>query len=195
MDLFLGLSAPVLRMFRLGRIGRVLRSLNCGKGLQNLLSHISQSLPALLNIFNFFFVILLVYSLMGMYLFGHIENVGALDDVFNFDTLKGSMMVVFEVSQISHIKITYFRQLRIDFSSPTIFELKSAIYRNYPRIIAAICLFVLSNAGFDVCRMGRHFQEYHEHEGLRAAQQCDRKSGNLRILLHWCDLHAVVHRS
>jgi voltage-gated cation channel len=55
------------------------------------------SLPALFNIGALLALITFIYAIIGMSLFGHVKQVGALDDMVNFTTFGRSMQLLFRL--------------------------------------------------------------------------------------------------
>ena len=91
-------TPSVLRVARVLRIGRLLRYFNSAKGIRRLLVALVISLPALFNIGALLFLVLFIYSIIGMANFGYVKKNGALNEVVNFDTFGNSMMVLFRLS-------------------------------------------------------------------------------------------------
>jgi len=83
----LGTNPTLMRVLRMVRVARVLRTLRVVKsahGLKMLLSMLILSLPALGNILGIFLLVLLVYSLLAMQLFGDTPRGEFLNDDANF---------------------------------------------------------------------------------------------------------------
>lgn len=55
------------------------------------------SLPALFNIGALLALITFIYAIIGMFLFGHVRQQGALDDMVNFETFGRSMHLLFRL--------------------------------------------------------------------------------------------------
>ena len=55
------------------------------------------SLPALFNIGALLALITFIYAIIGMSLFGHVRQQGALDDMVNFETFGRSMQLLFRL--------------------------------------------------------------------------------------------------
>jgi voltage-gated cation channel len=91
----LPISPTLLRVVRVFRIGRILRLIKAAKGIRKLLFALIVSLPALFNIGALLALVLFVYAIMGMSLFGHVKQQGALDDQINFETFGRSMQLLF----------------------------------------------------------------------------------------------------
>lgn len=55
------------------------------------------SVPALFNIGALLFLVMFIYAIFGMSLFGHVKKTGALNSVVNFDTFGSSMVLLFRL--------------------------------------------------------------------------------------------------
>jgi len=91
----LPISPTLLRVVRVFRIGRILRLIKAAKGIRKLLFALVVSLPALFNIGALLALLLFVYAILGMSLFGHVKKQGALSDMVNFETFSSSMQLLF----------------------------------------------------------------------------------------------------
>ncbi|KAK9873793.1 hypothetical protein WA026_002151 [Henosepilachna vigintioctopunctata] len=90
-------SPTLLRVVRVFRIGRILRLIKAAKGIRKLLFALVVSLPALFNIGALLALITFIYAIIGMFLFGHVRQQGALDDMVNFQTFGRSMHLLFRL--------------------------------------------------------------------------------------------------
>nr|CAD7200415.1 unnamed protein product [Timema douglasi] len=90
-------SPTLLRVVRVFRIGRILRLIkaSAAKGIRKLLFALVVSLPALFNIGALLALITFIYAIIGMSVFGHVRQQGALDDMVNFETFGRSMQLLF----------------------------------------------------------------------------------------------------
>ncbi|XP_059488703.1 sodium channel protein 60E-like isoform X4 [Neocloeon triangulifer] len=93
----LPVSPTLLRVVRVFRIGRILRLIKAAKGIRKLLFALIVSLPALFNIGALLALITFIYAIIGMSLFGHVRQQGALDDMVNFTTFGRSMQLLFRL--------------------------------------------------------------------------------------------------
>lgn len=91
----LPISPTLLRVVRVFRIGRILRLIKAAKGIRKLLFALVVSLPALFNIGALLALLLFVYAILGMSLFGHVKKQGALSAMVNFETFSSSMQLLF----------------------------------------------------------------------------------------------------
>ncbi|KAK6643713.1 hypothetical protein RUM43_005223 [Polyplax serrata] len=90
-------SPTLLRVVRVFRIGRILRLIKAAKGIRKLLFALVVSLPALFNIGALLSLITFIYAIIGMSIFGHVKQQGALDDIVNFETFGRSMQLLFRL--------------------------------------------------------------------------------------------------
>lgn len=65
------------------------------KGIRKLLFALVVSLPALFNIGALLALITFIYAIIGMSVFGHVKEQGALNDIVNFQTFGRSMQLLF----------------------------------------------------------------------------------------------------
>ncbi|XP_052827734.1 sodium channel protein type 4 subunit alpha B isoform X3 [Octopus bimaculoides] len=91
-------SPTLLRVVRVFRVGRVLRLVKSAKGIRTLLFSLAVSLPALFNIGLLLFLVMFIYSMFGMSFFMDVGAFNGIDDVFNFQTLIQSMILLFQMS-------------------------------------------------------------------------------------------------
>ena len=69
--------------------------LQAAKGIRKLLFALVVSLPALFNIGALLALVTFIYAIIGMSVFGHVKQQGALDDMVNFETFGRSMQLLF----------------------------------------------------------------------------------------------------
>ena len=79
------------------RIGRLLRFFESARGIRKLLFSLMVSVPALFNIGALLFLVMFIYAIFGMSLFGHVKKTGALNSVVNFETFGSSMVLLFRL--------------------------------------------------------------------------------------------------
>jgi hypothetical protein len=91
-------SPTLLRVVRVFRVGRVLRLVKSAKGIRTLLFSLAVSMPALFNIGLLLFLVMFIYSIFGMSFFMHVRHMYGVDDIFNFETLFHSMIILFQIS-------------------------------------------------------------------------------------------------
>ncbi|CAM1295429.1 Uncharacterised protein r2_g457 [Pycnogonum litorale] len=92
------ISPTLLRVVRVFRIGRILRLIKAASGIRKLLFALMISIPALINIGMLLFLIMFIYALIGMGLFGHVKRHGIIDDQVNFETFGRSMVLLFRLT-------------------------------------------------------------------------------------------------
>ena len=73
------ITPGTLRVVRLFRIGRVLRLIKAAKGIRKLLFAFLISIPALFNIGCLLALMLFIYALIGMSLFGYTKHNGMIN--------------------------------------------------------------------------------------------------------------------
>ena len=76
-------SKAVLPNFR---IARLLRLVEFAKGIRQLLWALMISLPALFNVGTLLFMVMFIYTIIGMSAFRHVKRAGELNDTVNFET-------------------------------------------------------------------------------------------------------------
>ncbi|EDV26564.1 uncharacterized protein TRIADDRAFT_54700 [Trichoplax adhaerens] len=91
------ISPSVLRVLRVFRITRVLRLIEVAKGVRRLLMSLAMSLPALLNIGCLLFLVMFIYAIIGMSLFGSMVHHGTITDTINFETFPNAMALLFRL--------------------------------------------------------------------------------------------------
>ncbi|XP_051904942.1 sodium channel protein type 4 subunit alpha B-like isoform X2 [Hippocampus zosterae] len=85
-------------VIRLTRVCRILHLFRVVKGARRLLRVLMRSLPALLNIGLFHFVIMFTFSVFGMKYFAYVKKGGMIDDIFNFETFGSSIICLFAIT-------------------------------------------------------------------------------------------------
>ena len=92
------ISPGLFRVVRVFRLGRLLRFFDGAKGIRKLLFTIVKSAPALSNIGTLLFLIIFIYAIMAMNLFGQLAHQGAINEIANFETFGSSMCLLFRIS-------------------------------------------------------------------------------------------------
>lgn len=93
-----GTNPTLVRILRIARVTRLLRTLRVVKslqGLQMLLTMLVLSLPALINIAGLFLIVLAMYSLLGMQLFGTVADGELIGVEVSFCSFTASMLALF----------------------------------------------------------------------------------------------------
>ncbi|XP_051994608.1 sodium channel protein type 4 subunit alpha B isoform X2 [Xyrauchen texanus] len=91
-------SPTLFRVIRLARIGRVLRLIRGTKGIRTLLFALMMSLPALFNIGLILFLIMFIFSILGMSNFAYVKKEAGIDDMYNFETFGSSIICMFMIT-------------------------------------------------------------------------------------------------
>ena len=74
------IDPSILRSFRVFRVARILRIIQMAKGIRRLLYTLICSLPALINIGTLLLLIIYIYAVVGVAMFGYIRRHGTLND-------------------------------------------------------------------------------------------------------------------
>ena len=74
------IDPSILRCFRVFRVARILRIIQMAKGIRRLLYTLICSLPALMNIGTLLLLIIYIYSVVGVAMFGTVQIQGILTD-------------------------------------------------------------------------------------------------------------------
>ena len=88
----------ILRLVRVARVLRTLRALRWARGLVTMLSLLVLSLPALANTLGIFLLLLFVYSLLGMALFGNVARGNYISEDAHFCDFPHAMLTMFRCS-------------------------------------------------------------------------------------------------
>ena len=94
----IGFNPSLLRALRTARVLRIIRTVKSAKGLRVLLTTLLLSLPALANIGAIFFILLTLFSILGMRLFGHIAYGNYLNHNANFCNFPTAMLTMLRCS-------------------------------------------------------------------------------------------------
>nr|XP_061805915.1 sodium channel protein type 4 subunit alpha B-like [Nerophis lumbriciformis] len=90
-------SSALFGVIRLTRVCRILHLLRVAKGVRRLILVLMRSLPALLNIGFFLFLVTFTFSVFGMKNFAHVKKGAMLDDMFNFETFANGALCMFAI--------------------------------------------------------------------------------------------------
>ena len=95
-------SPSILRLLRVLRVGRIVRLFRASKGVRKLLLSFIMSLPALFNIACLLFLIIFIYAIIGMNLFGHVGHFGGnMDDIINFHSFPYALLTLFRLTTMA----------------------------------------------------------------------------------------------
>ena len=89
-----GPSPSLLRALRTIRVMRIVRTVKSFKGLRLLFSTLILALPALGNILSIFIIVLTLYSILGMHLFGHVAHGDYIDENANFCSFSAAFLTM-----------------------------------------------------------------------------------------------------
>lgn len=98
---FYMVSTTAFPILRLVRICRVLYVIPCARGIRKLLLAFVRSLPALFNIGLVLLVIMVTFSIFGMFLFAYVKKEFMINDMHNFETFWNSMTCLFMIGTSS----------------------------------------------------------------------------------------------
>ena len=90
-------QTTTLRAVRLFRIARLLRLIKIATGIRKILFSLIASLPAIFNIAVLLLLVIFIYAVIGMNLFGNLAYYGIINDVINFQTFANSMILMFRL--------------------------------------------------------------------------------------------------
>ena len=90
----MGPGATLLRAFRLGRLFRLIQN---AKGFRALFAALINSMGAMANVGSLLFLLLFIFSVLGMNLFGTLEHGQFIDDRTNFENFGNGMLTLFRV--------------------------------------------------------------------------------------------------
>jgi len=89
-----GVGSTVFRIFRIGRMFKLVQS---AKGLRALFNTFVMSLPAIANVGSLLFLLMFVYSVLGMNMFADLPRGQYLNDSVNFDDFGQGLILLFRV--------------------------------------------------------------------------------------------------
>ena len=90
----MGPGATLLRTFRLGRLFRLLKD---AARLRSLFAALVDSLVAMGNVGSLLFLLMFIYSVLGMNLFGKMEHGQFINEGANFENFGNGLLVLFRV--------------------------------------------------------------------------------------------------
>ncbi|KXZ43033.1 hypothetical protein GPECTOR_106g127 [Gonium pectorale] len=93
----LGAGTGVITVFRIMRIGRMFKLIRNAKGLRALFNTLISSLPAICNVGALLFLLMYVYGVLGMHLFGGFGNPFEGSRGTNFDNIGAALIALFQV--------------------------------------------------------------------------------------------------
>jgi hypothetical protein len=108
-------ATSIVRTFR---VGRMMRLLHKAKSLKIIFNAIIISLPALANVGCLLFLLLYLYSIIGMELFGNVLNVNTSTDRLNFENFGNAFLTLFVITTgdgWTDIMNSYLKERSIDY--------------------------------------------------------------------------------
>jgi hypothetical protein len=88
----------LLRVFRVFRVLRIFRLIKSFRAIQNLLTIIIYSLPAILNVFGLMTLVFFMYAVLGAFMFHKATGQLTLDNYYNFSNFSYSMVILWRIS-------------------------------------------------------------------------------------------------
>ncbi|KAL5257648.1 hypothetical protein ACHWQZ_G012539 [Mnemiopsis leidyi] len=88
------IDPSILRSFRVFRVARILRIIQMAKGIRRLLYTLICSLPALINIGTLLLLIIYIYAVVGVAMFGYVRRQGTLNDQVNFERTPAAIVLM-----------------------------------------------------------------------------------------------------
>ncbi|XP_063675163.1 sodium channel protein type 9 subunit alpha-like isoform X8 [Bolinopsis microptera] len=88
------IDPSILRSFRVFRVARILRIIQMAKGIRRLLYTLICSLPALINIGTLLLLIIYIYAVVGVAMFGYVRRQGTLNDQVNFERTPSAIVLM-----------------------------------------------------------------------------------------------------
>ncbi|CAG5115374.1 unnamed protein product, partial [Candidula unifasciata] len=95
---FFTVKPTFIRILHIFRMGSVLRLFKGAKGIRKLLFALIISLPAICNIGALLFLIMFMYSILGMSSFGTVKLNGVLNEIVNFQTFGNSFTLMLRLA-------------------------------------------------------------------------------------------------
>ncbi|XP_065176053.1 sodium channel protein 60E-like [Sycon ciliatum] len=95
---FISIDPTALRVIRVFRVIRLVRLIHHYRGIRKLIITLTYSLPALVNVGGLLMLMIYIYGILGINLFGHVKLTGALSDQVNFKTIGRALLVLFRLS-------------------------------------------------------------------------------------------------
>lgn len=111
----MGGAMTVIRSFR---IAKILRLIKKTKSLRQIFRTFIQCLKPLTNIGSLFILILYMYTIAGVLLFGQVKRNGKLTDTLNFESFYAGALALFVVSTTdawTDIAISCLKRKSVDF--------------------------------------------------------------------------------
>ncbi len=94
-------------VLRILRVGRALRLIKQAKTLQMMFMTLYYSVPSLLNVGALIFILMFIYSIIGMNLFGGLEYEGGIHQYTNFDTFPTAMQTMYRIGTLDSWNVIF----------------------------------------------------------------------------------------
>lgn len=91
----LGGATTIIRAFRITRIFRIVKK---AKTLRTVFNSFIYTIPALANVGGLLLLLLYLYSIVGVILFGDVKRSGIITDTLNFESFPNAFITLFSVS-------------------------------------------------------------------------------------------------
>jgi len=87
-------------VLRILRVGRALRLIKKADTLRMMFLTLYYSLPSLFNVGALIFILMFIYSIIGMNLFGTLEHSDSINEFVNFATFPNAMQTLYRISTL-----------------------------------------------------------------------------------------------
>lgn len=94
---FLTVGPQLLRVLRVLRVARLFRLVRKFRRLQAIMEIIQLSLPSIMNVFTLLGLVMLIYSVLGCFLFYDVEDGNLIDDINNFSNFGFALMLCLRI--------------------------------------------------------------------------------------------------
>lgn len=91
----LGGATTIIRAFRITRVFRLVKK---AKTLKTVFNSFIYTLPALANVGGLLLLLLYLYSIVGVILFGDVMRNGLITDTLNYESFANAFVVLFVIS-------------------------------------------------------------------------------------------------
>ncbi|ODN01760.1 Sodium channel protein 60E, partial [Orchesella cincta] len=91
----------MIRLLRIMRVGRMLRLMKAAKSIRRIVFSLLVSLPSLFNVGALMVLIIFIYSIIGMSVFGRIGYAGSIDEITNFETFTNAFFLLFRLTTLA----------------------------------------------------------------------------------------------
>ncbi|CAL8141948.1 unnamed protein product [Orchesella dallaii] len=98
-------SVPIppsmVRLLRIMRVGRMLRLMKAAKSIRRIVFSLLVSLPSLFNVGALMVLVIFIYAIIGMSVFGRIAYAGSIDEITNFETFTNAFFLLFRLTTLA----------------------------------------------------------------------------------------------